>query len=1000
MNIYKEIKFNYIELNNKLRGYSPKFNSYFDITKSEDIAWCGPNKPYPAELLNIEEIVERVNNWKGVSKQQKPIFQRFNINSYALKEINDLSYWNGCVFIDLDLQKCQQLEERYKSDNDIYNKVIDVISFVCEDELFYNWLYSEKSSRRKGMHILFYFDVEKTQEVFDVVASWVKTTLINKVKENSLEIAKVLETEGVFDIVYKRPYQKCYVTGYDYKINKYCDGQFDKNLLTALLEKDETKQRIYSNNISIDSYENVKHKKVNKKFKLEHPDRLQIYLALRELYKNKEIVDAAWRYVVENNFVLYDNYTLEKFFKEPDANDWYNRPYKGKPSLLKKFGFEYDVNRSYEVNYSTHGAGLEIKTYLSEEYMDLIKSMISNNNVCTIIGNTGIGKTETIKKLIIENNGIVLVPFNSLREIYTHKEKEQHISYLSIFPEIYETYIDKINIVGKDENNIFKPYNPNMANSMVYDQCVNIKDEELYGKTIFIDESHIVFSQQDFRYKLVSLFEKLLRLKEHCKIVLVSATPLKEAELLGSTQSLRFWKSRPIINTKIITVNNASYNIQQLMKKQSNSDVYNRVMIYSDLSARALYDNARLLEGKNADKTISILHRDFWNKDDENNRMNQILKNELVDTKIVIGTSFVYNGINFQNKGEHNLVIIDFIEGADLDWKIIQAAGRLRNSTCDLIILYQPRKSDDNRLLKLHEGAELANRMKGIDLPKGLFNVNGLLSNEDYVKAMENIIEYKMANSNLETLKQTLDDWGYFNITDEIDNTNEEGSKIENKLKHKINEKFIEVILNNPRKEVMDKLIEESKKDFEGVEYFADILRCLRKILNKYNLSIEYFVSFARANMDTLKTAQELDKIFNKIVLDEREWGELVGAVKANWNKGNIFDKGIQTQQQREIDKTDEYRELYKDKLIKCPLIDAIYNKETDFKYCKYGVLKSYLQNEIKRKNEKAEINKNKRLNKGKEITYKGITYNNISEAMEQTGKSKQAIYQWIKKNG
>jgi hypothetical protein len=380
--------------------------------------------------------------------------------------------------------------------------------------------------------------------------------------------------------------------------------------------------------------------------------------------------------------------------------------------------------------------------------------------------------------------------------------------------------------------------------------------------------------------------------------------------------------------------------------------------------------------------------------------MNQILKNELVDTKIVIGTSFVYNGINFKNKGEHNLVIIDFIEGADLDWKIIQAAGRLRNSTCDLIILYQPRKSDDNRLLKLHEGAELANRMKGIDLPKGLFNVNGLLSNDDYVKAMENIIEYKMANSNLETLKQTLDDWGYFNITDEIDNTGEEGNKIENKLKHKINEKFIEVILNNPRKEVMDKLIEESKKDFEGVEYFADILRCLRKILNKYNLSIEYFVSFARANMDTLKTAQELDKIFNKIVLDEREWGELVGAVKANWNKGNIFDKGIQTQQQREIDKTDEYREQYKDKLIKCPLIDAIYNKETDFKYCKYGVLKSYLQNEIKRKNEKAEINKNKRLNKGKEITYKGITYNNISEAMEQTGKSKQAIYQWIKKNG
>jgi hypothetical protein len=205
-------------------------------------------------------------------------------------------------------------------------------------------------------------------------------------------------------------------------------------------------------------------------------------------------------------------------------------------------------------------------------------------------------------------------------------------------------------------------------------------------------------------------------------------------------------------------------------------------MIYSDLSARALYDNARLLEGKNADKTISILHRDFWNKDDENNRMNQILKNELVDTKIVIGTSFVYNGINFQNKGEHNLVIIDFIEGADLDWKIIQAAGRLRNSTCDLIILYQPRKTDDNRLLKLHEGAELANRMKGIDLPKGLFNVNGLLSNDDYVKAMENIIEYKMANSNLETLKQTLDDWGYFNITDEIDNTGEEGNKIENKL--------------------------------------------------------------------------------------------------------------------------------------------------------------------------------------------------------------------------
>ena len=999
-----------MEFHPNIKCYSDNSQKYFYPTKTSEQSLLAKDKPYPCEALNLYEILERCKKYANIKKEYRPTIQMFNLDYFAKQANAEIKNWNGCIFIDFDLQNSKLLNKAVEKNPEAFDLFSNKIWEMCIDMFNDNFLFFEKSSSG-GIHLIFYYDVEKTLENRDIVAEYTKNIILGSVENYILKGKDILlesdsnGSKAVFDPIYKRPFQRCYVTGLEASINEECTGFFDTSNAQSLINKVKAGKVIYELNRISDiktTYHDITYKPVNEKFEVSHNERFSDYAALIELYKAKEVADQVWAQLVRKNIIPDKGDTIEYLISQPTREHWYK--YNRNPQRLKRYGFNYSYTNQIKTDYSTTGKGHEIKTYLSEEYMDLIHETMEHNNVLTIVGNTGIGKTETIKKLLLETNGVVLVPFNSLRNMYIIKEDFVDYNAQSmglLFEDEFYKSRDLVNIIGenidKNGNITYTKYNKELANCMVYDQLMNIKDEELYGKTIFIDESHILFIQQDFRTKLVKVIQKLNRIKEHCKIVLISATPLKELEILGSSEILYFWKTRPIINTKIVKVSNAKYYMMKWLDEFKKSENYNRIILFSDISARALYDNARLNEGVDVDKNISILHTYFWEKGNPENKCEQIITSETLDTKIVIGTSLVYNGLNFQNKGEHNLVIIDFIEGKDNVWKIIQAAGRLRNSTCDLIILYQPAKpSKISQLEKLGQERLLADKMSEIDLPKGVFKVNTKLTEEDYYEALEDLIKFTQEFSNIDVVTHTLDDWGYFNW-EIVDKEDIKVSSITNELRRKINGMIIDLFVNSNSNEIEQKIKEKCKEDFIGVDYFKSEIGRLRRFLDRWDINIKYFGSLLKVGAkSTGSIINDLDNIFKLSLINRIEWEKICREIKSNWKD---LDEILVKRQFSEINKANEIIGLYSDKIIDCKLLKAVKGNES---FCKYGIVKKYgeecYKKAVKINDERSKAGSKKGKNEKKiQDIETGIVYNSINDAVEQTGKGRATISRWLK---
>lgn len=1013
-----DIKFNYIPFNPTVKCWSENTHEYFYPKQTKFQTRISATELYPAQRLNISEITKILETSTNTDKFKYPCVQMWDIDTFAIDGFVEESGWNGCVEIDLDLGKSNILKQTKIKNPNVYDLVHEQIKQMCLNILPDNFLYFEKSSSGTGLHMLFFYDVEKTKQNHTILAEFTKEVLFDNIERYLKNGLKLFNEPGIFDDIYKRFYHKLFLTGKSAYINTQVNGLFSEEYLAEQNRIQTEKINFYAStfdNIKF-NYDNIEYNNNTTRYKLPHQERLWHYMAVCELFKNKEEIDKVWYSICSNNLETYDNYTVTKFFNEAEKNHWYskhnsNKKYKGNPKLLEKFGYTFTTTHEHKINFSNKGTGLEIKTYLGEEYLDLIRETIKQNNVCTIIGNTGIGKTEVIKKLLLETNGIVLTPFNSLRNMYNVSETFNELIETEM-PTLFDDFIEKsrvlINMVGYNEeikedgskDVRWLEFNKEKPNVMVYDQLVNIKDEELFGKTIFIDESHILFEQRDFRERLIKLLEKLIRIKEHIKIVLVSATPLDETKILGSTSELRFWKSRPIIKTSIEKVKYPRSKMFEYLHKNKNSRYYNRILIFTDAHARFLYDDVRLKYGKEADNLVSILHTDFWKKGDENNRMEQIIKSEMIDTKIVIGTSLVYNGINFKNEGEHNLVIVDFYEGSDNYWKVIQAAGRLRNSTCDLVILV---KDGDvkSKLERLYDDRENAVLLADKQIPKGTITIKHKLSDDRIFNALEEIYMFNLQNSNLDFLESQLNDWGYFDWKEtETPDTTTPYFEKKNELKKLIRESIKKAFIELNTIEAKQLLDERKDADFVGNEYFQNEIYKLNKFTNEYNVSLSYLHKYIAKF--GLKACSDLKQIFRYIATDDNDWSRICDEVKKTWKDNTLIAK----QQNKEIKKINKIRNQYKKFVCNCPLLKLIRNEEDILKTCKFNVMEEYFKNESERLEKinikrtdagsKGGSKKGKNEKKVKDIKT-GIVYNSINEAVEQTGKGRATISRWLK---
>ena len=396
----------------------------------------------------------------------------------------------------------------------------------------------------------------------------------------------------------------------------------------------------------------------------------------------------------------------------------------------------------------TTGCDMKSNEYLAK-YEDEIVDFIKTHKRCAVTAPTGAGKTTLINgtggdvdcidifdvtgnigvaKLL---NAIVIVPFNATNQLYNN--------------------LFEISTVKGNQNDIIPE---DKACTLVIDQAYkHIKEFE--GRYVIIDESHVLFTDRNYRESAAKL---LVALKEcNCHICCMSATLTGEIDVLGITDIYSKTKDRNKANVKFIQVEPKKSGAVVMMEMCDPR--YDRIVLFSDsytLKAAEWIVNKKTL----APSEVTIMHSRFAST----KQFERLKDTEMLENQYTLCTRLAYNGLNFKNKGERIKIIMDFVPGYTLPAEVIQAIGRIRNSKVDAVIV-----RNDHSLENVAEGinnARIISQFRCENNSKHLFehtyNKNYL---DDVIAAASlEIDKYRRTHSSVEYLEKELKGTGYINL--------------------------------------------------------------------------------------------------------------------------------------------------------------------------------------------------------------------------------------------
>lgn len=492
---------------------------------------------------------------------------------------------------------------------------------------------------------------------------------------------------------------------------------------------DAFKSDISNYDFNLNSVENVE-----KVEYIPHQERMTLYSSLMWLFDGEELHN---QWVRCCNMIPTTNHSLKFYINEPYKNHWERRGCS--VTLLKTFGYDVEKRfiktQSHEIHQDLRPIWhpeekenvYEIKDgeYLYD-YIDIIEKEIINNDRLVIKGNTGIGKTYAISRLAKKLNGIVLVPFLSLRG----------------------NYEDNLTIVDTTGG-----YSRAVPSCMVYDRFAMIDNRKFEKKIIFVDESHILFLDRTYRDRLVVLYKKLNDLIEYfgCKVVFVSATPLQEAE---NIKTLEFSKSRPYVNVSVYNVKNTYNAINKMIDSDEWRGKYNRMLVFTDKNARQIKDNRMYM----TTEQLSIIHTEYgWTGD-----LERISKSNVLDSDVTVATSLAFNGLNFNNENEKVLILSE-LDHESTAWELIQQCGRMRKSIVDIRIINPATESNAKTVEQKRNKAEAYRTLDDV-----IYKTDNEVLNEDVFNAWSEIEKYVDDNKGLDKIFENLKNEGYFIIDENI----------------------------------------------------------------------------------------------------------------------------------------------------------------------------------------------------------------------------------------
>lgn len=384
-----------------------------------------------------------------------------------------------------------------------------------------------------------------------------------------------------------------------------------------------------------------------------------------------------------------------------------------------------------------------------------IVDALNNNQKLLLVSNTGTGKTDFIRKYAIAHEKTTIVtPFNSMLTQYSGAE---------------------FNVISSATRNDFSY---TCTNVTIWDQLVKNWQEILRNtETLVLDESHTLFSDRSYRASAVKVLN-VINDNFKGKLLCVTATPTKEADLLGITTTLEYQRARKPVTCNIVLTSNVYGSIKKIVGEHHNGYNKRRLALFDNRYARRAYDEFSYDTGfekytlvhsrtLNATKSDDFGLDRFISPPKGYERAVDCIKSEQMNDNITFFTSIAYSGLNFNDEEDYDVVVTYEFGKTDAAY-IIQALGRLRKARNITLWLVAGAESKANYVdidTRLEWRETLDNAMEADEEISELFgNGKDWTGDDQYeptVEVLKELEDYYTNENNLKTIVKKLMATGY-----------------------------------------------------------------------------------------------------------------------------------------------------------------------------------------------------------------------------------------------
>lgn len=805
----------------------------------------------PLHIVYFDKIITACRSPKAKSDKKHQFGAIYAYKQYTLG-VTENSVSGGVVFCDIDNISKEVAEK-------IYNKFDEL---TLEIPFLYACCYSSSytiSNDHAGLHF-FCNSNELTKAEYSKYARVCLFTIARKI-QNLLgydlvgdKKLRVDKNKQIIDTHNCSIAQKLYLFYDDFQVNDFEDsitpdtyefllGRLEE-IYPQFFKKEESVAVSLNNNVKITG-------KCEKKIELHYGQDYTIanYLAATGKYNKEQVLTILLSIESRpaNQMKSNGEKTIESHFRQivntafSKYGDGASVPTETKikaEKLLNQVGFTI-------VNGNNNTKAIEIaqdKFLSNEPYYTQLFDFYKQHNKIQVVSGTGTGKTVASReRLAVDLNAILIYPYNALSELYKYKERDGKLSGLQLYmPKLtgFDKYTDKQPIC------------------MVYDQFVMLCNEGKIDKNrpVIVDESHCLFFEQGqgFREACVRCMRYLRDFKH---VILISATPCCELQCIGvddyKQNTITFFKHRnpvkftfchekypagnptgrykPMADILNIMVNTACY--------YSEHKKYDHVLVLTDSMYEVAKDNIifKLTDDK-------ITH--FRSEDRDKSDIVDLLTNEIVKKDILITTKVGNNALNYANKDEKFLILLDFAEGETAIQEIVQKIGRVRFSKVDCMCFLR-NTPDKMSVIKKHTYNEIKKLYSG-RISERLLHIDDSLSDEQVFQAALEVEQYIKKESTIDNLFAYLNDTGYVQIYERVYPTidtkevDENGNKKKIYRYDKIKKAASDTFKTYLKNDMLDELYDSEN------EFITDWLKDIDNILSNdcYNIDKEHLYEF------------------------------------------------------------------------------------------------------------------------------------------------------------